>query len=67
MIIEQLKLVMGQLNDTKAWVDEWEKAASKYVEDAGAFLELAEESGDESHTADVDNELNAGGKACLRS
>jgi peptide chain release factor 2 len=50
------QVVMGQLNDTKAWVDEWEKAA-KYVEDASAFIELAEESGDESHTKDVDDEL----------
>jgi peptide chain release factor 2 len=48
--------VMGQLNDIKAWVDEWEKA-SKFVEDASAFIELAEESGDESHTKDVDDEL----------
>ncbi len=48
--------VMGQLNDLKAWVDEWQKAA-RNVEDAGAFIELAEESGDESHVADVDEEL----------
>ncbi len=48
--------VMGQINDAKAWVDEWEKA-SKFVEDADAFLELAEESGEESHTPDLDNEL----------
>ena len=47
---------MGQLNDTKIWVDEWEKA-SKCVEDASAFVELAEESGDESHTKDVDEEI----------
>lgn len=51
------QVVMGQLNDMKLWVDEW-GAASKKVEDAVAFLELAEESGDESYTADVDNELN---------
>ncbi|HUI30865.1 MAG TPA: peptide chain release factor 2 [Candidatus Acidoferrales bacterium] len=48
--------VMAQLNDTKAWVDEWEKAA-RYTEDASAFIELAEESGDESHMKDVDDEL----------
>jgi peptide chain release factor 2 len=48
---------MAQLNDTKAWVEEWEKA-SRLVEDAATFLELAEESGDESHLADVENELN---------
>jgi len=51
------QVVMGQLNDMKIWVDEWEEAA-RNVEDAVAFLELADESGDESHTADVENELN---------
>ena len=48
--------VMGQLNDLKSWVDEWEKA-SKFAEDAATFILLAEESGDESHTKDVDDEL----------
>ncbi len=51
------QVVMGQLNDMKLWVEEWETAA-KNVEDAAGFLELAEESGDESHTADVDKDLS---------
>ncbi|HEY9165003.1 MAG TPA: peptide chain release factor 2 [Candidatus Kryptonia bacterium] len=49
--------VMGQLNDLKAWVDEWGEA-SRNVDDAIAFIELAEESGDESHTKDVETELD---------
>ncbi len=49
--------VMGELNDLKIWVDEWEDAA-KNTEDAGAFIELADESEDESHTDDIDTELN---------
>ena len=48
--------VMGRINDLKAWVDDWEKA-SKVVDDAAAFIELAEESGDESHAKDLDDEL----------
>lgn len=59
------QVVMGQLNDMKLWVEEWETAA-KNVEDAAGFLELAEESGDESHTADVDKDLSRAGKACIR-
>ena len=49
--------VMAQLNDIKIWVDEWEEAA-RHVDDASGFLELAEESGDESHTSDVESELS---------
>ncbi|MCL5267268.1 MAG: peptide chain release factor 2 [Bacteroidetes bacterium] len=49
--------VMGELNDIKIWVDEWEEAA-KNTEDASAFIELAEESGNDSHTGDVDAELS---------
>ncbi len=48
---------MGQLNDLKEWSDRWEGAA-KNVDDAIAFIELAEESGDESNTADLDTELS---------
>lgn len=49
--------VMGELSGIKVWVDEWQDAA-KNTEDAAAFVELAEESGDEAHTEDVDAELN---------
>ncbi len=49
--------VMGQLNDLKVWTGQWEEA-SRNVEDAIAFIELAEESGDEAHAGDVDSELN---------
>lgn len=49
--------VMGVLTDLKSWADQWETAA-KAVDDAAAFIELAEESGDESHTGDIDAELD---------
>jgi peptide chain release factor 2 len=48
--------VMGQISNTEAWVDAWEKA-SKAVDDAAAFIELAEEAGDDSHAKDIDDEL----------
>ena len=48
--------VMGHLTDLKTWVDEWDEA-SKNVTDAAAFLELAEEDGDESHITDIESEL----------
>ncbi len=44
------------LDDLKSWTDQWD-AAARTVDDAAAFVELAEESGDESQTADIDSEL----------
>ena len=52
---------MGQLNDLKEWSDQWEGAA-KNVDDALVFIELADESGDESNTADLDAELSRADK-----
>lgn len=52
---------MGALDELKSWTDQWAAAARK-VDDAIAFIELAEESGDEGHTADIDSELAAAEK-----
>ncbi len=52
---------MGVLTELKSWAEQWE-AAARTVDDANAFIELAEESADESHTADIDAELERAGK-----
>ncbi len=48
---------MGEINTAKTWIDEWEEAR-KCIEDAAAFIELAEESGDEKHAKDIDEEIS---------
>lgn len=48
--------VMQEINTRKSWVDAWQNGA-RLVEDARAFIELAEESQDQSLQSDIDGEF----------
>lgn len=48
--------VMQEINTRKSWVDAW-TSAQRLTDDAHAFLELAEESGDESLQKEIDAEI----------
>ncbi len=47
---------MQEINRRKAWVDSWTKLKAQ-ADDVGAFIELAEEMGDDSLEADIGAEL----------
>ena len=48
--------VMQEINSRKTWVDAW-SAGKRLIEDARAFIELAEESQDQSLQSDIDGEF----------
>ncbi len=49
--------MLQEINSRKSWVDAW-SAAKRTADDALAFIELAEDSNDETLRSDIANELN---------
>lgn len=48
---------MQKISDNESWIDEW-KQSSTMINDAEALLDLAEEEGSESFTAEIDTEIS---------